>query len=73
MFYRLDLFDRAVGVVGCDGVWRLAGGSLRRLWMVSTEAGELRAHNRSEHLSNTLATLIFALRDLKSHVLPDFH
>lgn len=33
---RLDLIDGAVGVVGCDGVWRLASGSLRRLRMVST-------------------------------------
>lgn len=55
--YRLDLFDRAVGVVGCDGVWRLAGGSLRRLRMVSTKTGELHAHNQTATIQNTLATL----------------
>lgn len=44
VFHRLLLFERAAGVVGGNRVWRLAGGSLRRLRMVSTQAGELHIH-----------------------------
>lgn len=44
VFHRLRLFERAAGVVGGNRVWCLAGGSLRRLRMVSTQAGELHTH-----------------------------
>lgn len=37
---RLGVPQRVPGLSGSDGVRRLAGGSLWRLWLVSTQAGE---------------------------------
>lgn len=47
---RLSVPQRVPGLSRCDSVCCLAGGSLWRLWLVSTQAGESqRAHQRENH------------------------
>lgn len=46
---RLGVPQRVPGLSGSDGVRCLAGGSLWRLWLVSTQAGESTNTQRISH------------------------